>query len=126
MRVHVLSEQLYSEIAELAAEQALNGVWAYFDAREVKKAGVDAWGFQCRREMFLCVIARLMREGRLRLAKHGRFLEGDIEEQIEQFREAFPESDEAVDMGGAGVWFFTEECPGGAVWIQEDGSEVWT
>ncbi|EER6691816.1 DUF596 domain-containing protein, partial [Escherichia coli] len=25
-----------------------------------------------------------------------------------------------------GIWFFDESCPGGAVWVLEDGSLEWT
>ncbi|MHA6892439.1 DUF596 domain-containing protein [Ralstonia pseudosolanacearum] len=60
---------------------------------------------------------RRLREGKLRLAKDGVFLVGSVEEQAAKFEASFPTSDAGVDLGGAGTWFFTDECPAGAVWV---------
>lgn len=35
----------------------------------------------------------------------------------------FPDSEEELDDG---IWFYDDNCPGGAVWILEDGSLVWS
>lgn len=116
----MIDENTYVDIVTSSQGHYLDWVWT----------GVQSWfpdlAFERRAATFFYILDRLMREGRLRLAKHGKFLEGSIDEQIRRFRDAFPSSDEEVDMGGAGVWFFTEACPGGAVWIFEDGTEVWT
>ncbi|MCG9060226.1 DUF596 domain-containing protein [Laribacter hongkongensis] len=67
----------------------------------------------------------------LRLAKHGEFLSGDIDDQLNKLFSAFPENEDDMDIGGGeGVWFFTDGCPAGAVWIgvDIDGNEwfEWT
>ncbi|WP_155641444.1 DUF596 domain-containing protein, partial [Xylella fastidiosa] len=53
-------------------------------------------------------------EGRLKLAKNGKFITGTTEELVEMFRSSFPASDEELDTG---TWFFFDECPAGAVWV---------
>ncbi len=65
----------------------------------------------------------VIRKGRIKLAKHGKFLEGSVDEQVERFRQAFPKTEEEMEDG---IWFFDESCPGGAVWVLEDGSLEWT
>lgn len=67
-------------------------------------------------------LTRLLKEGRIKLAKHGKFLEGSVDEQVERFRQAFPKTEEEMEDG---IWFFDESCPG-AVWVLEDGSLEWT
>ncbi len=75
-----------------------------------------------RVEVFFSVLERLLRE-KIRLAKHGNFLEGSVDEQVERFRRAFPLTEPEMEDG---IWFFDEACPGGAVWVLEDGSLEWT
>ena len=82
--------------------------------------------FTQRRSMFLYLLHRLMHEDRLKLAKNGNILEENVEALAAQFHDAFPKSDEEIDMGGAGTWFFTDSCPAGAVWVLDDGSLYWT
>ncbi|MEB3479208.1 DUF596 domain-containing protein, partial [Pasteurella multocida] len=43
------------------------------------------------KEMFLELMADLMKTGELKLATKGKFLEGSIEEQIDLFRQAWPD-----------------------------------
>ncbi|EON9239895.1 TPA: DUF596 domain-containing protein [Escherichia coli] len=69
------------------------------------------------------IFEHLLKEGRIKLAKHGKFLEGSVDEQVERFRRAFPKTEEEMEDG---IWFFDESCPGGAVWVLEDGSLEWT
>lgn len=67
---------------------------------------------------------------KVEIGKNGFFLTRSIEDQIELFTNAFPNSDADVDMGGAGTWFFTDSCPGSAVWVEKgaSGEEIleWT
>ncbi|MHA6844518.1 DUF596 domain-containing protein [Ralstonia syzygii] len=90
----------------------------------------DPESFQKRRKDFLDLLGRLLREGKLRLAKNDVFLAGSVEEQAAKFEASFPESDAGIDLGGAGTWFFTDACPGGAVWVTKgpSGEEIleWT
>ncbi|MFX2516571.1 DUF596 domain-containing protein [Serratia marcescens] len=66
-----------------------------------------------------------MAEGRVRLGKHGQFLEGDIEEQVTHYKAVFPKTEEEWKKN-EDIWFYEEECPGGLVWIHEDGYQDWT
>ncbi|EBC0776157.1 DUF596 domain-containing protein [Salmonella enterica] len=73
--------------------------------------------------MFLWVLERLLNEGKIKLAKNGKFLDGTIDEQFECFKSVFPKTEEEINDG---IWFFDELCPGGAVWVLDDGSLVWS
>ncbi|MDB0524422.1 DUF596 domain-containing protein [Ralstonia solanacearum] len=90
----------------------------------------DPSSFVSRRKDFLDLLRRLLQEDKLRLAKDGVFLTGSVDEQAAKFEASFPTSDADVDLGGAGTWFFTDECPAGAVWVTRGsaGEEVleWT
>ncbi|MBW7984637.1 DUF596 domain-containing protein [Enterobacillus tribolii] len=79
--------------------------------------------YDARTKYFFWLLERLLKEGRIRLAKHGKFLEGSVDEQLERFRQTFPKTEAEMEDG---IWFFDEECPGGAVWVLEDGSLEWT
>lgn len=98
----------------------------------------DCDTFNIRREAFFWILERLLREGRIRLGDNPKVLlrpnpqvldnaamardylaDGSIEEQLERMKQAFPHSDEAVDMGGGGVWFFTPACPYFPIWNAE-------
>ncbi|WP_155561140.1 DUF596 domain-containing protein, partial [Xylella fastidiosa] len=62
----------------------------------------------------LFMIGKLLDEGKLKLAEKGEFMTGTTEEQVEMFRKSFPASDEEMESG---CWFFSDECPAGAVWV---------
>lgn len=77
--------------------------------------------FLARRDAFLWVLERLLREGKLKLAKNGVLLEGTPEELVAKFRQAWPKDEAASGYEDFGWWFFDDECPGEAVWPQPDG-----
>jgi len=113
------SEERWKEIADLTDGMALDGVWHYVirDFKALPEA----------RLAFLWIIGKLLQEERIKLAKHGVFLEGSPERLVQLFRETLPTAEEDVaSIGGIENWFFAEECPGGAVWMREDGTEEWT
>ena len=114
-----LSEAEYKELADAAEGQTLDAVLCY----AVPESCPADFSFIDRREIFFWALKRLLNEGRIRLAKHGKFLEGSVEEQVERFRLAFPKTEEEMEDG---IWFFDEDCPGGAVWVLENGSFEWT
>lgn len=56
-----------------------------------------------------------------------RILDGDSKKIVMRFREAFPTSKaELENKSGLAIWFFSDDCPGGAVWIDDVGNEIWT
>ncbi|HLU02962.1 MAG TPA: DUF596 domain-containing protein, partial [Advenella sp.] len=75
---------------------------------------------------------RLMKEGRVKLASDGKFLEGTIEEQVQRYSDLWPKEESLLDK----VDFqFTADADGnlvdlwpegGFVWVYEDGSEEWS
>ncbi|AWH87075.1 DUF596 domain-containing protein [Limnobaculum parvum] len=112
-------------LIEYAETQALNGLWAYIAPIILPSihADSDEYPFLERKEIFFWFLEKLLQEGRVKLAKKGVFLKGTVAEQIERFRQAFPKTEAEMDDG---LWFFDETCPGGAVWVLEDGSLEWT
>ncbi|MGQ8708493.1 DUF596 domain-containing protein [Serratia sp. TSA_198.1] len=79
--------------------------------------------FDQRKEFFLLLLRMLLEDGKIKLAAHGSFLDGSFDEQITRFREALPATEEDLIHG---LWFTFEECPGGIVWIHDDGYQDWT
>ncbi|ATF75041.1 DUF596 domain-containing protein [Pasteurella multocida] len=117
-----MSEAQYKRIVENNRGLALDGLFASFqvcfgdiqDKPEIK-------------EMFLELMADLMKTGELKLATKGKFLEGSIEEQIDVFRQAWPDhyDDKELEYDIDNIWWHVY-APAGAVWIWEDGYEDWT
>ncbi|AXI83708.1 DUF596 domain-containing protein [Xylella taiwanensis] len=87
------------------------------DAHGIDTRKVNNDSFEERKNDFLFLLEKLLDEGKLKLAKKGEFITGTTEELVDLFRKSFPVSDEDVDMEGAGLWFFMDECPAGAVWV---------
>ncbi|MBV6693717.1 DUF596 domain-containing protein [Serratia quinivorans] len=87
----------------------------------------DAFPFEEKKEYFFAFLQRLLEDGKIKLASRGKFLEGSVAEQIALYRERFPKTQEGMDADAFdGFWFLTEECPGGIVWIHDNGYEDWT
>lgn len=68
-----------------------------------------------QRRFFFMVLEKLIREGNIRLVHmHTKVpMSGTIEQQIDAYMNVFPK--DAKEMDG-GMWFFSEECPGGSLW----------
>ena len=94
--------------------QSITGLW-YISNR------VRNDNFLKRRDAFLWILERLLREGRVKLHKNGIFLKSSIEDQVELFKKSWPESKEASGYEDFYWWFFDPECPAGIAWRQPDG-----
>ena len=117
---HYLSDKEYNELVDGAGGQMLDGIFC----RSVPVNVPADFSFDDQREIFFWALTRLLKEGLLRLANHGQFLEGSTEAQVELFRQAFPKTEAEVNDG---LWFLDDECPAGAVWVDpDDGSLYWT
>lgn len=86
--------------------------------------------FPERIEVFCALLHRMLESGQFKLKKDGEYLTGSPEEQVQLFREAFPETDYPYpDFPDCDVsyWFFDDNCPGQAVWRGEypDGTVEW-
>ncbi|WP_231368650.1 DUF596 domain-containing protein, partial [Escherichia coli] len=75
-----LSEREYKELADAAEGQTLDAILCY----SVPDIYPAEFSFADRREIFFWVLTRLLKEGRIKLAKHGKFLEGSVDEQVER------------------------------------------
>ncbi|XQK57440.1 VENN motif pre-toxin domain-containing protein [Escherichia coli] len=102
----LLNDKQYNELCEAAEGRNLGAVFSYSEPEEPPPLN---FSFEERKKIFLWVLTRLLKEGRIKLAKHGKFLEGSVDEQVERFRQAFPKTEEEMEDG---IWFFDESCPG--------------
>ncbi|MEX6177327.1 DUF596 domain-containing protein [Providencia hangzhouensis] len=57
----------------------------------------DNFPFQERKKIFFWFLDKLLRDGKLKLAKYGKFLSGSIDEQLQCFYTAFPETEEQLN-----------------------------
>lgn len=132
----MLSDKEYTELCYWCNGRALDNVWGWIENTDSIPAHIAT--FEHRREVFLWVLDRLLRERRLKLAKNGGLLQGTPEELVEMFRKAWPESMLAADRmafppdseyigsgEGMGLWFLLDACPANAVWVLEDGTLDW-
>lgn len=79
------------------------------------------------KEMFLDFMLELVKNKELKLARHGNFLQGTPEEQIELFREVWPdEYDENDPKKDIDYFWWSDVAPAGAVWFFSDGLIIWT
>jgi hypothetical protein len=130
----MVTEEQFQTITELSKDSAFDTLWWYLTWHEnifshLPKEQCDT--FAKKKNLFFYFLKRYLQEGSLKIAKNGQFIAGSIDEQIELFKKNFPHSDEMMDEEGvSGVWFFMDDCPGGAVWIHKnkDGIEYleWT
>lgn len=88
-------------------DQELTAVWGWVSNLER--------AFSRARDSFLWALRRLLEERRIELVNMHTHepLTGSIEEQVQRFSDAFPKNEAEMNNG---IWFFTEACPGGAVW----------
>lgn len=103
-----LSEREYKELADAAEGQTLDAILCY----SVPELHPAEFSFADRREIFFWALTRLLKEGRIKLAKHGKFLEGSVDEQVERFRQAFPKTEEEMEDG---IWFLMRVVRGGCL-----------
>ncbi|MGE0970614.1 DUF596 domain-containing protein [Klebsiella sp. WOUb02] len=82
--------------------------------------------YEERKSYFFELLGRFLDEGKIRIGKHGKFLDGSIDEQISRYKIAFPKTEDEWKKKNEEIWFYEEDCPGGIVWIHENGYEDWT
>ena len=84
------------------------------------------FNFNQRKEFFLHLLRMLLETGKIRLGKHGEFLQGSVDELISRYDAAFPKTEGEWETRGEHLWFYEDDCPGGIVWIHDSGYEDWT
>ena len=114
------NKEKYNLLAQAFEDSSISTIWSAIVSENFEDIELS---YEERIDIFLKLIKCLLSEGRVKLGKHDKFLDGTIEEQIERYRKALPTCEEDLYSG---LWFTFEECPGGIVWIHGDGYEYWT
>ncbi|OCG17210.1 DUF596 domain-containing protein [Gilliamella sp. WF3-4] len=127
----MINENDYKNIIDWSELRAFSGLWNCIapDMFPSLKSNEEKFPFQERKELFFYFVKRLLKEGRLKLAKNGQLLGGSIDEQVKLFYDAFPKTEDGMfdkQKLMDDYWFFDESCPAEAVWVNEDGSLEWT
>ncbi len=121
----MLSEERYKLVSQKCQESAIDTLWEIFDPSHDLWTGFNGLGFEKflnRRDVFLWMLERLLREGCIKLHKNGIFLKSSVEDQIKLFKKSWPDSEAASGYEDFYWWFFDPECPAGIAWRKEDGS----
>jgi len=128
MKYQQIEDHIYNEIIEAVEGSSANALWGFI-CRRILGTFVC---YEDRKQFFLSVMYRLMKEGRLKLASKGTFWEGTIEEQLETYSSRWPKDESRLfkadfqliqDPQDGAVYYWAE---GGFVWLYEDGFEEWT
>lgn len=80
--------------------------------------------YQEQTEIFFLFLGSLLRQGEIRLALDGDYIEGDVDDQLQVLRRAWPNSKDELEADMC-LWFLVN-APAGIVWITRDGQEIWT
>lgn len=117
-------EKIYNAIFESAKGLSMGTMWQHLSV-DLKDKHIS---YQTRKDIFFKILEKLMKDGYIKLASHGVFLSGSIEEQIQSIKNiwpSYPSDDEDDDLDDIGMWFYVKlNC--GIVWIAPDGREEWT
>uniref|UniRef100_UPI001005C813 DUF596 domain-containing protein n=1 Tax=Xylella fastidiosa TaxID=2371 RepID=UPI001005C813 len=84
----MLTQEQLDDIYEIV-RGPLSYLWGYIeDAYATPPQKPDPASFEERKKDFLFIIGKLLDEGRLKLAKKGKFFTGTTEELVEMFRKS--------------------------------------
>ena len=117
----MFTDKIYKVTLPKVIEGNLVDFWLATQYDEDNKDIGEIINFSDRREIFLWVLERLLREGYIKLHKNGVFLEASIKDQVELFKNSWPKSEAASGYEDFYWWFFDPECPAGIAWRQPDG-----
>ncbi|AJZ89597.1 hypothetical protein VW41_11415 [Klebsiella michiganensis] len=117
------NDEEYKLFSEELEGCSIGTVWS---AMRADNFNMETMNHDEKSAYFFELLKRLMEEGKIKFGKHGEFLQGSIEDQIALFKTAFPKTENEWKAKIEDIWFYEEECPGGIVWIHENGHEDWT
>lgn len=102
-----MERERFEYIRDGIEDMELDALWDY----ALEESDV----FEEQRDFFFVVLEMLMREENIRLVHMHtkRPMPGTLGQQIDAYKCAFPKN--SNEMNG-GMWFFSEECPGGSLW----------
>ena len=112
----MISEETYLKMTDGLELMALTNLW--YSTKNYEYFGfpkVYSETYVGRIKLFFIIIRRLIEENKLRLAENGEFLKGTIDEQLELFKNAFPDEERMKEVDV--YWWFLDDCPAGGVWI---------
>lgn len=114
-------EKLRESVSRSAYGFSLAAIWQHLGVA----LSSFSISYEERVSIFFSVLNGMLKAGRVRFAAHGKLCEGDLDHQIEELKRVWPTNLEEDQLDGFGLWFLTD-CPVGVVWVDEDGSLVWT
>jgi hypothetical protein len=118
-----ISTELYEVLVRQSNDtETLLDLWlaTTYDEKDTKLSPEIAT-FEYRREVFLGVLERLLKEGRIKLFKNDIELTGSPCELVDLFSKAWPESVAASGYDDFYWWFLDDECPvGNVIWISNE------
>jgi len=129
MKYIEISNDVLARLLRAVEGSGADAMWAYI--RE-NLPGISSKSYEERKHYFLSVMYRLMKDGRVKLASDGKFLEGTIEEQVQRYSDLWPKDEADLfdvdfqfieDPVDGGLYYWVEGC---FVWIYEDGFMEWT
>lgn len=119
-----IENSLYEERAQALEGMSIAALWDVSCPND--QIWNDSFSFEEKKIYFFSFLEKLMRDNKIMHGKHGKFLEGSIEDQIARYQLAFPKTEDDWKARGEDIWFYEEYCPGGIVWVYESGYLDWT
>ena len=92
MTIIDIRDEVYEELYECSSGMSASALWG-----EVVIYLGETSPYEDRKQFFLSVMYRLMKEGRLKLAFQNKFLEGTIKEQLALYSERWPKNEDDLD-----------------------------
>jgi hypothetical protein len=114
------SGEILSSVRKTAFGLSMGSLWQHIGV-ELRESPSTS---RSHKDVFVEILRVLLKEGAVSLALRGQYLEGSMDEQVDQLLGAWPSNPSPDDLDGFGLWFLTE-APAGLVWHSPDGVDVW-
>ncbi len=119
-----IEKSLYEERAKSLEGMSIAALW------DISCPNDQIWNgsfpFEEKKSYFFSFLQKFLEDEKIKFGKHGKLLEGTIDEQITRYRLAFPKTEDEWKARGEDIWFYEEDCPGGIVWVHDSGYLDWT
>ena len=114
-------EIVYREAIESCFGFSIDGIWDFLTEKFKKKS------YDERKTIFIFILKKAMNSGILKLANNGKFLDGTVDQQLFDFEKSFPKNENDIsDITLSISSNYEFWAPGGGVWIDDNGEEIWT
>ncbi|WP_404692158.1 DUF596 domain-containing protein [Raoultella ornithinolytica] len=99
-----LTEKQYQERKEFLQGASTTMLWKNIDPESVD--GTYKLTYKEEKALYIWFIGSLLEDGEIKLARHGKFLPGSIDKQLEAFEMAFPKTEDDMNCDAfEGFWF---------------------